>query len=225
MNNQAVNRHLANGAELFNEGYYNSSLAELKQVLTKPHDSPSRDDALFYTGLIYAHYENPDKDHKKARFYFKKLIREYPRSPLAEQAKIWINILLTNEILEVRNEELEIKMHELSTSERHFRKGRKFLSGGNFDDAIEEMQKILALPYYSPYTDDALFYMGLMYAHFDNPKKDYVKARDIFVKVIKEHPKSPLIEQAKIWAGVLDVIEKSKQVDIEIEEKMKKLTE
>jgi outer membrane protein assembly factor BamD (BamD/ComL family) len=204
-NDQAINKHLVNAKELFFEGYYGSSLAELKQVLTMPLESPFRDDALFYTGLIYAHYENSDKDYKTSRFYFKKLIREYPQSPLTE--------------------ELEIKMDELATSERHFRSGRRFLSGGNFDDAVKEMQKILALPYDSPYADDALFYMGLIYAHYDNPKKDYAKARGIFEKVIKQHPQSLLVEQAKVWAGVLDVIEKSKQVDIEIEEKMKKLTE
>jgi outer membrane protein assembly factor BamD (BamD/ComL family) len=224
-NDQAINKHLVNAKELFFEGYYGSSLAELKQVLTMPLESPFRDDALFYTGLIYAHYENSDKDYKTSRFYFKKLIREYPQSPLTEEAKIWVNILLKNEMLEIRNEELEIKMDELATSERHFRSGRRFLSGGNFDDAVKEMQKILALPYDSPYADDALFYMGLIYAHYDNPKKDYAKARGIFEKVIKQHPQSLLVEQAKVWAGVLDVIEKSKQVDIEIEEKMKKLTE
>lgn len=47
-----------------------------------------------------------------------------------------------------------------------------------------------------------------------------------FRRLIRDHPKSPLAEQAKAWIDVLQenerlnqVIEKSKRVDIEIEEK------
>jgi hypothetical protein len=42
--------------------------------------------------------------------------------------------------------------------------------------------------------------------------------------LIDRDPQSPLVEQAKIWIGVLNVIEKSKQVDIEIEEMKKELS-
>ncbi len=224
-NDRAVNKHLAHGQELFYEGYYSGSLAELKQVLAMPHDTPFRDDALFFTGLIYAHYGNPDKDLEKSRGFFKQLIREYPHSTLVEQAKSWVNILLENEKLKVENEELELRMDEHVTSNRYYRKGRKLLSDEKYDDAVKEMQKVLALPYKSPHADDALFFIGLIYSHYNNPKKDYAKARGIFEKVIQQYPQSPLVEQAKIWAGVLDVIEKSKQVDIEIEEKIKKLAE
>jgi hypothetical protein len=42
--------------------------------------------------------------------------------------------------------------------------------------------------------------------------------------LIEGYPKSPLVQQAKIWVGVLQVIEKSKQVDIEIEEMKKELS-
>ena len=44
--------------------------------------------------------------------------------------------------------------------------------------------------------------------------------------MIKEYPKNPLIDQAKIWVGILQenkmlnqVLEKLKEVDIEIEER------
>ena len=62
-----------------------------------------------------------------------------------------------------------------------------------------------------------------MYAHYANPKKDYQKARGCFTRMAKEYPRSPLVEEAKIWTSVLESMEKSKRVDIEIEE-MKKLT-
>ncbi|MBP1700356.1 MAG: hypothetical protein H6Q41_5544, partial [Deltaproteobacteria bacterium] len=68
--------------------------------------------------------------------------------------------------------------------------------------------------------------IGLIYAHSGNPKKDFRKALDSFRKMMTDYPKSPLFEQARIWAGVLQenerlsqVIEKSRQVDMEIEER------
>ena len=75
--------------------------------------------------------------------------------------------------------------------------------------------------------------MGLIFAHAGNPKKDYGRSVAFFRRMIKEYPQSSLAEQAKIWIGILQeneklnqmiqnlnlVIEESKRVDIEIEEK------
>ena len=75
--------------------------------------------------------------------------------------------------------------------------------------------------------------MGLICAHFGNPKKDYGKSIGFFKKLTKDYPQSPFVVQARIWTGILQeneklnqtiqklnqVIEESKQVDIEIEEK------
>jgi hypothetical protein len=44
------------------------------------------------------------------------------------------------------------------------------------------------------------------------------------MRVIKEFPQSPRAEESTIWIGVLESIEKAKQVDIQIEEKKKELT-
>ena len=77
-----------------------------------------------------------------------------------------------------------------------------------------------------PPEDEALFNLGLIYAHFANPKKDFGKSLDFFNKLIKDYPESHLVEQSKIWIEVLQkngelnqVIQKLKQVDIEIEER------
>jgi len=48
-----------------------------------------------------------------------------------------------------------------------------------------------------------------------------MKGEGMFDKIGREYPNSPLAEEAKIWAGVLQVIEKLKQVDIDIEERRK----
>jgi tetratricopeptide (TPR) repeat protein len=105
-------------------------------------------------------------------------------------------------------------------------RGQNLLAQGDYEGSLKENQKALSLSGDQVPGDEAVFNMGLIYAHSANSKKDYRKALSFFSRLIKDYPKSPLLEQAKIWVGVLQanerltqVIEKSKQVDIEIEEK------
>lgn len=95
------------------------------------------------------------------------------------------------------------------------------INQGNFDAAVKKGEEVLAASPRSPLVDEALFTLGLVYAHTDNPKKDYRKSREYFARLGKEYPGSPLAGESKIWIGVLEMIEKAKQVDIEIEEKKK----
>jgi len=97
------------------------------------------------------------------------------------------------------------------------------LSKGNFEGAMKKSQDILARSPKTPPGDEALMDMGLISAHYANPKKDYKKAMSYFMRVEREFPRSPLVEEAKIWVGVLQAFEKAKQVDIEIEEMKKGL--
>lgn len=106
----------------------------------------------------------------------------------------------------------------------HLSRSQKLLAQGDYEGSLKENQKVLSLSAKSPLGDDALFNMGLIYAHYRNPEKDYKKSLSYFAKLLNEYPQSPLVEQAKIWLGVLNVIEKTKQVDIEIEKKKKELT-
>ncbi len=115
----------------------------------------------------------------------------------------------------------------------HLLQARKLLEQRDYDGSIREYQKVLSLAGPNPPADEALFDLGLIYAHPGNPKKDYGKSVGFFRKLMKDYPQSPLAAQARIWAGVLlenekmsqtiqklnQVIEESKQVDIEIEEK------
>jgi len=108
----------------------------------------------------------------------------------------------------------------LRDREDHLLRSQRLIAKGDFKGALEANQKVLSVYGNRPPGDEALFSMGLIYAHSANPDKDFKKALSIFGKLIKEFPQSSLHEEAKIWTGVLQVIEKSKQVDIEIE-KMK----
>jgi len=93
----------------------------------------------------------------------------------------------------------------------------------DFEGALREGQEVLALSPKSPPGDEALFDMALVFAHYANPKKDYRRSIGLFSRVVKEFPRSPRVEEAKIWIGVLEAIEKAKQVDADIEERKKGL--
>jgi len=104
---------------------------------------------------------------------------------------------------------------------------------GDYDGSLKENQKVLSTSGKNPPGDKALFNMGLIYAHWENPKRDYDKSLLFFKKLLTDYPQSPLAGEAKIWVGVLEnwvgvlqeneklkkVIEKFKEVDIEVEEK------
>ena len=238
-------QYLIRGQTLLAQGNYEGALIENQKVLSlSTHLSPE-DEALFNMGLIYAHFGNPRKDYRKSLNCFLKIINDYPRSPLVEQARIWVGVLRENEksnqIVEKSKEMIEEtkkmieKLEKLKRPEpvvedrgearEHLLRGQKLLAQGDFEGSLAENQKVIALSAHRPPEDEALFNTGLIYAHFDNSKKDYGKSLDCFKRVIKDYPKSPLSEQARIWIGVLQenekssqIIEQSKQVDIEIEE-------
>ena len=133
---------------------------------------------------------------------------------------------------DIQEEDLQ-KEETLKILSEHLLRARKLLEQRDFDGSLKENQKILSLSSQNFPADEALFNMGLIYAHFGNPKKDYSKSIGFFRKLMKEYPQSPLVEQARIWTGTLQeserlsqtiqklnqVIEESKHVDIEIEEK------
>ena len=96
---------------------------------------------------------------------------------------------------------------------------QNLLAKGDYEGSLRESQRVLGLLKDQPPADTAIFNMGLVYAHPKNPKKDNKRAIYFFNRVIKGYPDGPWAEQAKIWVGVLDGVEKLKQVDLEIEER------
>ena len=111
-------------------------------------------------------------------------------------------------------------------------RGQGLLSQRNFDGALSEFQKVLSLPPDKSLKDEALFDMGLVFAHLGNPHRDVEKSVEFFKRLINHYPKSALTEQAKMWVGILEenerlnqVIQRMKQVDIEIEEMRRKRTQ
>ena len=103
--------------------------------------------------------------------------------------------------------------HVLESLERH----------EDFETLLKQkLETLAALPKNRP-ADELLFVLGLLYAHPENPNKNYKKALTFFQRVINEYPRSACVREAKIWAGVLDDIERAAKVDLEIEQKKKEL--
>jgi TolA-binding protein len=190
------------------QGDFDGALKDNEENLARAPESYSGDEALFYMGLVSAHYENPKKNYAKALSFFTRVVNEFPQSPRAGEATVWIGVLET--IGKASQGDIQKRVQPL-------------MHNGYFDGALQESQDILARSPNSSPGDEALFYMGLIYAHYKNAKKDYPKALSFFSRVIKEFPQSPRTEEARMWIGVLEAIEKAKQVDIQIEEKKKEL--
>jgi len=238
-----AHQYLQRAKGLLAQGDYEGAFNENSKILSLAiHRSPE-DEALFNMGWIYAHPENPKKDYKRSIFFFKKLLEDFPQSPWSERAKIWVGILQENEKLTQRAEALNRRnekskqlgrmIEEWEQTREPFLLSQKFLTEGNYEGALMENQRILSLSGQNPPADEALFNMGLIHAHPGYGKRDTTKSLALFKRLIKDHPRSPWVEQAKTWVGLLQeneklshsieelsrVIEKSKQVDIEIEEK------
>lgn len=218
-NRHVAGKHLTKSQMLLEVGDYEGALSENQKVQSIVNDGYPGDEAVFNIALIYAHHDNPEKNFTKSLEYFHELIENYPHSPLLEQARVWIGVL---EEIEKSEMALQEKNNRLA-SNVHLLRGQKFLLNGDYEKALRENQRILKMSAKSPDRDRALFNIGLVYAHYDNPDKDYKKSLGYFARLIKEHPDSPLLGQARIWQSVLNVIEGAKQVDIEIERKKKEL--
>jgi len=238
-----AHQYLQRAKGLLAQGDYEGAFNENSKILSLAiHRSPE-DEALFNMGWIYAYPENPKKDYKRSIFFFKKLLEDFPQSPWSERAKIWLGILQENEKLTQRAEALNRSnekskqlgrmIEEWEQTREPFLLSQKLLTEGNYEGALMENQRILSLSGQNPPADEALFNMGLIHAHPGYGKRDIIKSLALFKRLIKDHPRSPWVEQAKTWVGLLQeneklshsieelsrVIEKSKQVDIEIEEK------
>jgi tetratricopeptide (TPR) repeat protein len=223
---------LIRGQAFLVKGDYEGALAENQKALALSTQGPPEEEALFNIGLIYAHFGNPRRDYRKSLNYFLKILNDYPKSPLVEQAKIWVGVLYENDKLKhnveeskhtiEKNRQMIEKLEKLKRPEpvveargearERLLRGQKLLAQGDYEGALVENQKVLAPSTYRPPEDEALFNIGLIYAHFDNPKKDYGKSLDCFKRMTKDYPKSPLVEQAKIWIGVLEENEKLNQI-------------
>jgi len=241
--------HLMYAQKLLAQGDYQAALEENQKVITLAHKSPPSDEALYNSGLIYAYPDNPDRDYDKSAAFLNRVVSEYPQSAWAESARVWARVIGENkELVRLTQAPAEMTQKdegEQSKAEQHILQAKSLAARGKYDAALEENQKVLSLSNNSPPANEAMYNMGLIYADPGNPKRDYVKSIAIFKRLIKEYPQGTLTEQAKVWVQVLQdsenskrvaaglaqeneklkhMIEESKKVDMEIEEKKREKT-
>ena len=71
------------------------------------------DEVLYQRGLIFVQPRNPQRDYKQGEESFLKLIREYPTSPLREEAKAWIAIIKETEKRERKIQNIQFEVSAL----------------------------------------------------------------------------------------------------------------
>jgi len=205
---------------LLEKGDFEAARKQNEELLNDPNRKQLKDVALYNLALVYAHYANPNRDYKKSTEYLKQLVREFPDSPLSEEAKIWTNVFgVMDEITQVTFRKIEKGAY----AGLHL--DQSLLAAGQFEKAKVKNQEILHFANGAQPADAALYNLGLIYAHYANPEKDYKKAVQYFKLLIEKFPDSPLVEEAKTWVGLFDAIEKMRQIDVDIEKKKKELAQ
>lgn len=104
-----------------------------------------------------------------------------------------------------------------------FQNASDMYAHGDFEGSLKANLAILSQCERKLPGDQALFNIGLIYASNNFQRKDYKKSIAMFHRIVKEYPQSALVPQAKTWIGVLAVIERSKEADIEVEQTKRKL--
>jgi tetratricopeptide (TPR) repeat protein len=118
-------------------------------------------------------------------------------------------------------------------------KARALMFKGNYEASLKYNKEVLR-QFPRTLGDQALFQMGLNYAHPENPNPDNQKSIECFQSIIEKFPKSSIRDEAGIWILFLqktiennkrfdnlqrqkenlkDQIEKLKKIDLGIEDK------
>jgi hypothetical protein len=98
-------QHLIKAQKFLNEGNYHESVSENQKALALAANESPGDEALLNIALVYANPANPDRDYNQSIMSLTLLAKDYPKSPLADQAKVWTEILQENANLKRTSQE------------------------------------------------------------------------------------------------------------------------
>jgi outer membrane protein assembly factor BamD (BamD/ComL family) len=108
-------------------------------------------------------------------------------------------------------------------SKEHLRQAQKLLALGQYDASLKESFKVLSIAPNGYPGDEAMFTIGLIYAYTKYQKRDYGKAVTSLNKVIKEYPQGNWSGQAKILLDIIQENEKMKRISSEASQENEKL--
>jgi chaperonin cofactor prefoldin len=107
-----------------------------------------------------------------------------------------------------------VHFHVNKEGEENFERARSLMRQGAFEASLRLTQEVLRR-YPQSQGDNALFQMGLIYAHPQNPNSDYQKSLGYFERLKREFPRSDLRSDAELWILVLkEISEKDKDIEI-----------
>jgi tetratricopeptide (TPR) repeat protein len=215
-------------------GFFETVIQQSKQVIAENETEPPADVALYSLGEVYAHHDYKGRDYALSQYYFEKLIMNFPDSQLTSEAKTYISLF---ENIAAKEKEAaaaaaaaeeKISQKEIIVAKKKkslpVPEPRKVVENQNFEEAVQENLQILEKAGRKKPADEALYNLGLIYAHIDNPAKDFKKSQTYFHLLIEQFPDSKLAEEGRIWLGLFETIEKIQQIDVDIEQQKKQLS-
>ena len=135
------------GSQLLVAGDFDGSLLAFQNVVAMAGGRPPADVAVYKTGLVYAHPNNPKRDLRKAIAAFSRVASSYPRSDWVEQAKVWIEVLKetedSKEKLEASRQAMEKSRLELEQNRLVLEKSKQEIEKSRLelDRTRQEMEK------------------------------------------------------------------------------------
>jgi hypothetical protein len=100
------------------------------------------------------------------------------------------------------------KDKNLESSKTSLLEARRLFRNGEYEGAFREYQKVVVLLKKKAPADEALFFMGLIQAYPENPRKDFRRSLELMRNVITDFPQSFYFEPARAWIGVMQENEK-----------------
>jgi hypothetical protein len=98
--------HIAMAHKFLEEGNYEESVRENQKALFLSANESPGDEALLNIALVYANPANPHKDYTQSIMSLTLLTKDYPQSPLADQARVWTEVLQENAKLKRASQEV-----------------------------------------------------------------------------------------------------------------------
>lgn len=195
-------------------GNYTAAIEAYEQALQE-NDRQDRQSALFRLAVSYALRNSSPEDLAKSKSLFDLLIREYPSTPLADQAKLLSSSVqmvrelnasrrqneehlqrLSNQVGEILQRIDELEKHQEAERNDPLRRAAASLRAGNAKEAAETYQAYLATPH-APNRDEAAFRLALIHLGQEAGLRDSRQAFSLLERIIKEWPDSPFVSQAR----------------------------
>ncbi len=214
----------------FSKGQFETVVTESLKVIEAGDKEPAAEVALYALGEVYAHHDFKNRDYAVSQSYFERLIQSFPGSPLASEAEVYISLFQAIAAREkvVKDQTLILQRAVINAKEKEIVRveapRKKIVKNQDFKGATNANIRMLSKAGGKKPADEAMYNLGLIYAHLDNPEKDYKKAQAFLYTLIEQFPDSQYAEEARIWLGLLNTIEQIQQIDMEMQQQRRKLT-